>query len=360
LLMEAFHPLTIREVRRETADSVSLLLDVPPNLAPAFAFTAGQHLTLRAEIDGEDVRRNYSLCTAPHERELRVAIKAVPGGRFSAWANTHLQPGHSVEVMPPHGSFTWAFDPARAREYLGVAGGSGITPIMALLKTALIEEPRSRFTLLYSNRHSQSVMFADQLADLKDSFLTRLTLHHFLSAEFDDDLDLFNGRLDRAKADAVFATLVDSARMDAAFLCGPEGMMDAVEAALIARGMPAAAILSERFATGPVSAERTAAARALAEAATGLAVSVRLGGTRRTIAFDPALGNILDSARAAGLPAPYACKAGVCATCRARVTAGKVEMTTNYGLSATEVAAGYVLTCQSVPVGPGVAVDYDA
>ncbi len=358
--LEAFQPLTIAEVRRETADSVSLLLDVPADLAPDFAFTAGQHITLRAQIDGEDVRRNYSLCVAPHEGELRVAVKSVAGGRFSRWAHAHLQPGHMIEVMPPHGSFTWAFDPTQAGEYLGVAGGSGITPILALLKTALVEEPRSRFTLLYSNRHSQSVMFLDQLADLKDRFLTRLTLHHFLSAEFDDDLDLFNGRLDRAKADMVFDRLVDPATLDAAFLCGPEGMMDAVEASLLAHGVPQGAILSERFTTGPISAERAAAAQVLAEQAAGLTFSARLGGTRRAIVFDPALGNILDSARAAGLSAPYACKAGVCATCRARVTAGRVEMTTNYGLSADEVAAGYVLTCQSVPVGEGVAVDYDA
>lgn len=358
--LDTFYPLTIRAVRRETADSVSLLLDVPADLKPNFTFSAGQHVTLRAEIAGEDVRRNYSLCVAPHEDELRVAVKTIAGGVFSGWANSHLQPGQIIEVMPPHGSFTWTFDPAQTREYLGVAGGSGITPILALLKTALVEEPRSRFTLLYGNRHSQSVMFLEQLADLKDRFLSRLALHHFLEDEFDDDLDLFNGRLDRAKADQVFDALVDPATLDAAFICGPGPMMDAVEASLLAHGLPQAAILTERFTVGPPSAARLAAAQALAEKAAGLTFSARLGGTRRAIAFDPALGNILDSARAAGLPAPYACKAGVCATCRARVTAGQVEMMTNYGLSADEVAAGYVLTCQSVPVGPGVIVDYDA
>ena len=358
--LETFHPLTIAEVRRETADSVSLLLDVPQALRPSFAFTAGQHVTLRAEIDGQDIRRNYSLCVAPHEGELRVAVKAIPGGVFSAWANAHLRPGHAIEVMPPHGSFTWTFETAAQREYLGVAGGSGITPILSLAKTALIEEPRSGFTLLYGNRHSQSVMFLETLAALKDRFLGRLALHHFLEDEVDDDLDLFNGRLDRAKADTVFDTLVNPATLDAAFICGPGPMMDAVEASLIAHGMPQAAILTERFTIGPPSAARAAAAQALAQKAAGLTFSARLGGTRRTIPFDPALGNLLDSARAAGLPAPYACKAGVCATCRARVTAGRVEMTTNYGLSTDEVAAGYVLTCQSVPLGEGVIVDYDA
>ncbi len=358
--MNIFHSLAIREVRCETADSISLLLDVPADLRPNFAFTAGQHVTLRATIDGEDIRRNYSLCVAPHENELRIAVKAIPGGIFSAWANTHLQPGHSIEVMPPHGSFTWTFDAANTREYLGVAGGSGITPILALLKTALVEEPRSRFTLLYGNRHSQSVMFLEQLADLKDRFLDRLALHHFLEDEVDDDLDLFNGRLDRAKADIVFDGLVDPATLDAAFICGPGPMMDAVEASLLAHGMAPAHILTERFTVGPPSAARLAAAQALAERAAGLTFSARLGGSRRQIVFDPVLGNMLDSARAAGLAAPYACKAGVCATCRARVTAGQVEMTTNYGLSADEVAAGYVLTCQSVPIGAGVIVDYDA
>lgn len=355
-----FHPLTIAQVRRETADSVSLKLDVPAHLRPRFAFRAGQHLTLRAEIDGQDIRRNYSLCVAPHEGELRIAVKTIPGGIFSAWANTQLKPGQIIDVMPPHGSFTWSFDSAQAREYLGVAGGSGITPILALLKTALLEAPRSRFTLLYGNRHSASAMFLDQLADLKDRFLTRLTLHHFLEDEIDDDLDLFNGRLDREKADVVFDHLVDPATLDAAFICGPGPMMDAVEASLLAHGVPQTHILTERFTVGPPSAARAAVAQALAQKAAGLTFSVRLGGSRRTIIFDPALGNMLDSARAAGLPAPYACKAGVCATCRARVTAGQVEMTTNYGLSADEVAAGYILTCQSVPLGKGVAVDYDA
>lgn len=359
LAADGFHPLTIADIRRETDDSVSLKFDVPPELAPRFTFRAGQHVTLRADIDGEDVRRTYSLCAAPHEGELRVAVKAVSGGRFSTFAHA-LAVGHTLDVLPPNGSFTWTFDGAGRREYLGVAAGSGITPVLALLKTALVEEPHSRFTLLYGNRHSGSVMFLDQIADLKDRFLTRLSVHHFLSAEFDDDTPLLNGRLDRAKADAVFARLVDPATLDAAFLCGPEAMMDAVEASLIAHGVTRGAILSERFTTGPISAERAAAAHALAERAAGLSFTATLGGRRRVIPFDAALGNLLDSARAAGLPAPHACKAGVCATCRARVTAGEVTMTTNYGLSAAEVAAGYVLTCQSVPVSPGVVVDWDA
>lgn len=354
-----FHTLKIAGVRREIDDAISLELEVPPELRDAFRFTAGQHLTVRADIDGEEVRRNYSLCVAPHENEWRVAIKQIAGGAFSSWANRAVKAGDMLDVMPPHGSFTWTFDPARSANYVGFAGGSGITPVLSLLKTALAVEPDSDFTLLYGNRASNSVMFLEELAALKNRFMGRLQIYHFLEDE-EEEVELFNGRLDSAKIADVLRSLVDPSTIDAAFICGPGPMMDAAEAGLIAAGVASDNILIERFTVGAMSAEQLAAARALEQKAAGLKVQVTLEGRRRTLTFDADKGSILENARAAGLPAPFACKAGVCATCRAKLVRGEVTMKANYGLSADEVAQGYVLTCQAVPLTDDVALDYDA
>lgn len=359
-MSEHFHPLTIAEVRRETDDAVSLRFALPDALRDRFAFRAGQHVTLRAELDGEELRRNYSVCVSPHEGELRIAIKQIAGGRFSSWANRNLAAGHVIELMPPHGSFTWSFDPSAARAYLGIAGGSGITPVLSLLKTALIEEPNSRFTLLYGNRHSASIMFLEELAELKNRFMDRLAVYHFLEDEFDEEAPLFNGRLDRDKLAEVLGRLADPAELDAAFICGPGPMMDAAEAALIEAGMPADRVLIERFTVDRPTGAQAEAAEAERRAAEGRQMMLTLDGRTRRLTFDSTLGSILDNARAAGLPAPYACKAGVCATCRAKVVSGEVAMAVNYGLSAEEVASGYVLTCQAVPKTNEVALDYDA
>ena len=355
----SFHPLKIADVRREIDDAVSLRFELPDDLRDAFRFVPGQHLTLRTEIEGEDIRRNYSICVAPHEDELRVAIKQINGGVFSTWANSSLAPGDTLEVMPPHGSFTWAFDPARAATYVGFAGGSGITPILSLLKTALAVEPQSSFTLLYGNRASNSIMFLEELAALKNRFMDRLQIYHFLEEE-EEEVDLFNGRLDSAKISEVLQSIVDPAIIDAAFICGPGPMMDAAEKGLVVAGVPAERILIERFTIGEMSAAQAAAARALEQQAEGLRVQVTLEGRRRTLVFDAEKGSILENARSAGLPAPFACKAGVCATCRARLISGEVKMKANYGLSAEEVAQGYVLTCQAVPLTDDVVLDYDA
>ena len=357
-MAEHFHPLRVAEVVPETDEASSIRFEVPYELAEAFRFRAGQHLTLRTEIGGEEVRRNYSLCTAPFENDLMVTVKRIAGGVFSNWVGDNLKPGDVIDVMTPHGSFTTKFDPGAQRHYVAIAGGSGITPIMSLIRTALAEEPRSRFTLFYGNRDSSSVIFLEALAALKDRHMGRLEIFHFLDQE-EGDVDLFNGMLDRARCDAAIEHLVDEPSSVAAwFICGPGPMMDAAEAALTERGIDKDRVHIERFTAGRPSAALAAQMQALQEQAAGLTVSVTLDGRTRKVEFSEA--NILDSARAAGLPAPFACKAGVCATCRAKVTKGKVEMAARYGLTDEEVAAGYVLTCQSVPAGEGVAVDYDA
>jgi len=354
-----FHILAIDRIVEETAEAKSIRFAVPEELRETFRFAPGQHLTLLAEIEGEEVRRNYSLCVAPEDGELKVTVKRIAGGIFSNWANDNLKPGDEIAVMPPHGSFTWAFDPGAARHYVAFAGGSGITPILSLMRTALLTEKESRFTLLYGNRDSTSVIFLEALAKLKNRFMDRLEIHHFLAEEA-SEIDLFNGMLDRSKCDEALAELVDTAGVAAFFICGPGPMMDAAEAAVEARGVAHERILIERFTAGRPDAAVAAQIEALQQEAAGQQMLVTLNGSKRRVAFDSAAGNILDSARLAGLPAPFACKAGVCATCRARVVSGEVEMAARYGLTDDEVAAGYVLTCQSVPKGEGVEVDYDA
>ena len=357
-MAEHFHALRVAEIVPETSEANSIRFEIPPDLRERFKFRAGQHLTLRATIDGEEVRRNYSLCTAPDEHDWMVTVKRIGGGLFSNWVGDSLKAGETLDVMPPHGSFTTEFDPSKSRHIVGIAGGSGITPVLSLIKTTLKYEPNSRFTLLYGNRDSSSVIFLEALAGLKDKHLGRLEIYHFLDAE-EQDIDLFNGMLDKARLEEAIPALVpDAAEVDGWFICGPGPMMDAAEGVLLDRRVAKERIHIERF-----TADRPpeAVAREMAQLQTqaeGVSVSVTLDGRTRRVPF--AAGNILDSARAAGLPAPFACKAGVCATCRAKVTKGKVEMAVHYGLTDEEVADGYVLTCQSVPLGDGVAVDYDA
>ena len=357
-MAEHFHALRVAEVVPETSEANSIRFEIPPELRERFTFKAGQHLTLRATLNGEEVRRNYSLCTAPDENDWLVTVKRIGGGLFSNWVGDNLKAGDTLDVMPPHGSFTTEFASSRKRHLVGIAGGSGITPVMSLIRTTLREEPGSRFTLLYGNRDSSSVIFLEALAALKDKYLDRFEIYHFLDAE-EQDIALFNGMLDRVRCDEAILSLVpDAADVSDWFICGPGPMMDAAEGALLDRHIPRERIHIERF-----TADRPpeAVAREMAELQTkaeGLTVAVTLDGRTRRVPFTA--GNILDSARASGLPAPFACKAGVCATCRAKVTGGKVEMAARYGLTDEEVADGYVLTCQSVPLGDGVAVDYDA
>jgi ring-1,2-phenylacetyl-CoA epoxidase subunit PaaE len=353
-----FYPLKVAEIVPETAEANSIRFEIPEELRDAFAFKAGQHLTLKATIDGEEVRRNYSLCTAPSEQDWMVTVKRIANGVFSNWVGDSLKAGDTVEVLPPHGSFTTEFAPTAKRHIVGIAGGSGITPVLSLLRTTLKEEPESQFTLFYGNRDSSSVIFLEELANLKDRYLGRLSLHHFL-AEEEGDIDLFNGMLDRERCDEAIEHLIGNpADVDAWFICGPGPMMDAAEGVLLDRNVDKERIHIERFTADRPSAALAAEMAQLQTKAAGTTMSVTLDGRTRKVAFSEA--NILDSTRASGLPAPFACKAGVCATCRAKVTSGKVEMAARYGLTDEEIAAGYVLTCQSVPVGDGVAVDYDA
>lgn len=353
-----FHSLTVSEIRRETAQAVSVLLDVPPALAALFAFAPGQYLTFCAQIDGEEVRRTYSLCVPPSSGEVRVAVKEIAGGVFSHYVNQVLRIGDVLQVAPPLGRFTWDFKAHVGGRYVAFAGGSGITPILSVIATALESAPDCRFTLAYGNRDVGSIIFLEALAALKDRFLDRLHILHVLDAD-ETEFALFNGRLDRAKCEEILALVGEPAGLTAAFICGPGPMMDGAEAALLAQGLAPERVLIERFTAGAPSQAAAAAQSMAAQQAEGHELIVVLDGRRRGIRFEAGKGSILENALAAGIAAPFSCKGGVCGTCRARVIAGEARMVNNYALTAEEIAQGYVLTCQAVPIGEGVVVEYE-
>lgn len=354
-----FHTLAITDLCQETADAITIRFEVPEKLAEQFRFEPGQHLTLRTEIDGDDLRRSYSICSTPAEGSPRIAIKRVEGGRFSNWANDNLIAGAMLEVMPPSGAFTWTFDPARTAQYAMFASGSGITPILSLLKSGLAAERDSRFALFFGNRELGSILFLEEISQLKNRYMERLEVHHFLSRE-EDEFEVLNGRIDVAKVQEILDRFLPASSIDIAFVCGPEAMMEAVETCLCQAGLDPACIKSERFTAGELSAERRAAVEQLEQQAAGKPIRITINGKRRTVTYNPELESILENSRAAGLPAPFACKAGVCATCRAKVVKGEVEMIRHFGLSQDEIDRGYILTCQAIPISDDVEIDFDA
>ena len=355
--MSKFHPLTLAAVERETRDAVALTFAVPSELAPAFRFEAGQHVTVRATIDGQDVRRSYSICSTVQDGALRIAVKRSPGGVFSTWAGESLAAGDRLDVMPPLGHFGVATDATRARRYVGFAAGSGITPLLSIVGTTLAAEPESEFTLFYGNRASGTVMFRDELAELKDAYLTRFNLVHVLSREA-QDIPLLHGRIDREKAGALLDHWVDLAKVDAVYLCGPDGMMRSVADALRERGYPEPGIRIERFAASIPKHEHKTGKPAV-PGHTECEVTVILDGATRTFTLEKGKESILEAGLKAGVELPYSCKGGVCSTCRAKLVAGEVDMDVNFALEDYEVARGFVLTCQSYPVTDKVTVDYD-
>lgn len=351
-----FHRLRIADVRRETPECVSLAFEVPPALAAEYRFVQGQHVALRAHLDGEEVRRSYSICSGLDDGELRVAVKKVPGGRFSVWVNEQLAAGDSIDVMTPEGRFFVPLDPQQARHYVAFAAGSGITPVLSIVRTVLAREPRSRFTLVYGNRRLASTMFHEALWALKDRYLTRLAIFHVFSRE-EQEVELFNGRIDAAKVRQFLDTLIPPESIDAAFVCGPATMIDEVEVALIGAGVPRERVHVERFGIPGVGGDAAAAVDD-AEAAEAR-IALLIDGVRREFEFHRGQHSILEAGRAAGIDLPFSCKGGMCSTCRARLLEGQVRMAKNYALEPHEVAAGFVLTCQSYPLTERVLVSFD-
>ena len=362
----SFHALRVRSVESDTAEAVIVSFDVPDALRPVFGFTQGQHLTLRKVLGGRELRRSYSICAGVDDGELRVGVRKVRGGAFSNWINEHLGPGDSVDVMPPQGRFFVPIAPAARRHHLGVAGGSGITPILSIMKTVLAREPASRFTLVYANRLLASTMFKEEIEGLKNRYMARLALHHVFSEE-QTDAPIHRGRLDRAKLADLLQALIPPAGIDHAYVCGPFQMNDEAEAALRAAGVPGARIHIERFGIAPADgaerAERAAVdavshAPEPGDAAHARVVLIR-DGLRREIEFGREQPSILDAAAAAGVELPFSCTSGVCGTCRARLIEGEIRMERNFALDAQEVAAGFVLTCQAHPVSDRVVLSFD-
>ncbi|GHC38292.1 phenylacetic acid degradation protein [Alcaligenes pakistanensis] len=357
--MSQFYSLPVASVSRSTRDAVVVAFTVPDDLQDVFQFRPGQYLTLRTHLDGQELRRSYSICAAPHDRLLRVAIKRVNDGAFSTWANSNLEAGASLEVMPPDGNFTVDFEPGQAHRYAAFAVGSGITPILSLVKTALNTEPNSTFTLFFGNRASSAIMFREEIEDLKNTYMERFSIVYIMSRET-QDIDLFNGRLDGEKVRQLMQQWFDPSSVDVAFVCGPQDMSEQVVAALQENGLEKSQIKFELFGApkGP-RALRTGEESRKAPGKEECELTVIQDGITRNLTISKSNSSILDAALEQGLELPYSCKGGVCSTCRCKVVEGEVDMDANFALEDYEVARGFVLSCQSFPVTDRVVIDFD-
>jgi ring-1,2-phenylacetyl-CoA epoxidase subunit PaaE len=351
-----FHRLSVRDLHREAADAVSLTFAIPQALASDYAFAPGQYLTLRTTMDGEEVRRSYSICSGPDDGELRIAVKKVDGGAFSSWAADELKVGDELDVMTPTGRFGIIHAPDEARVHVGFAAGSGITPILSIVKGVLAREPKSRFFLFYGNRSTGGMLFREALEELKDRFMQRLSVFHVISGE-EQDIPILHGRLDGDKVRVLLRALIPAASVDHVFICGPTGMSEDIETTCREIGIADDRIHVERFVSGLGGKPRTKAV-VVTSAPPKATASLIIDGKRRDVpvAEDE---SILDAALRAGMDLPFACKGGMCSTCRAKLVEGDARMEVNYSLEPWELKAGFILTCQARPVSDKVVIDYD-
>jgi ring-1,2-phenylacetyl-CoA epoxidase subunit PaaE len=353
-----FHALTIKDIRRETVECVSIAFDVPPDLTPEYSFIPGQNVTVKLNIDGEEVRRSYSICSSPLDNELRVAVKHLAEGKFSGHANRSLKVGDKVEVLPPSGRFSLKAEAVASANYLAFAAGSGITPVISIIKSTLASLPGANFTLVYGNRTRSTIIFREQLEALKNKYMDRLAIHHILSRE-ETDAPVNHGRIDADKCELLSKYLIDLKGMDHIFLCGPEQMIYTVSGWLEKKGVAQNKIHFELF-TVPGEKIRSADTRIKTHADKTSTIKLKLDGNAISyeLPFDGR--TILDGALMQGADLPFACKGGVCATCRAKLISGEIEMDNNYALEAEELNAGFILTCQSHPRTDFVEIDFDA
>lgn len=349
-----FHPLRVAAVDPLTDVAVAITFDVPEHLADRFRYLPGQHVTVKADIEGVDVRRSYSVCANANTGVLRVGVKRLEGGAFSTWATSKLEPGEILEVMPPVGEFTIEPDPTARNHYAAIAAGSGITPVLSLVSTTLEAEPGCRWTLVYGNRGANTIMFLDEVEGLKDRYPDRLHLIHVLSRE-QPELELYAGRIDEKKLAALFSTVVDFDSVDEWFLCGPYEMVTGARELIESRGVTPDRVHDELFFAGPVDPSAIVPPEKIEGA---VSLRVKLGGRATETRMDPEM-SVLDAAIRVRSELPFSCKGGMCATCKARIIEGEVTMDKNYALVDSEVEAGYILTCQSHPLDDRLAVDYD-
>jgi ring-1,2-phenylacetyl-CoA epoxidase subunit PaaE len=356
--MARFHDLTVTDVHKTIRDAVVVTLKPVNGAADEFDFTQGQYLTFRRDFDGQELRRSYSICAGKDDGILQIGIKRVDGGAFSTWANEDLAVGDTLQAMSPMGNFHTPLDPATDKQYLGFAGGSGITPVLSILKTTLAREPGATFTLVYANKGVATIMFREELEDLKNTYMGRFNVIHVLETDA-QEIDLFTGLVTAEKCAELFKGWIDIAHVDTAFICGPEPMMLGIASALRDHGLTDAQIKFELFASGqPGRAAKKAKSSGAASGSGETTARITLDGATRTITTSKDV-SILDAALQNDMDAPFACKAGVCSTCRCRVIEGEVEMAANHALEDYEVEKGYVLSCQSYPVTDTVVVDYD-
>lgn len=352
-----FYPVKVKAIQQETKDCVSVLLDIPGSLQEAFQFTQGQYLTVKANIKGQDVRRNYSLCSSPLSNEWRIAVKKVEGGLFSTYANAQLKAGDTIEVMPPSGKFFSVLNPSNKKNYLAIAAGSGITPILSIIKTTLAVEPNSNFILVFGNRTRHSIIFKEQLESLKNKYLERLQLVHVLSKERTESL-INQGRIDENKL-LELSKLIHYSTIDECFICGPEEMM--LQAKNFLQQQNTAANIHVELFEAKSQKSKLKNDNSISETDVPKSnITVQFDGRSFDFKLSYNSESILDAALQQGVDLPYACKGGVCCTCKAKLISGEVSMDVHYGLEPDEIAAGFILTCQSHPLTENVIVDYDA
>jgi len=355
--MANFYNLTVADIYKETKDCSVITFDVPEELKPLFQFQQGQHLTLKKDINGEDVRRSYSLCSSPLENKWQVAVKKINGGLFSCFVNEKLKKGDVVEVMPPNGTFHTQIEPQKAKNYIAFAAGSGITPILSIIKTHLAAEPNATFKLFYLNRSVKSIIFKEEIEQLKNVYFNRFEIFHFLTKEH-RSAELFNGRFTKEKINILTDKIIDVSSTDACFICGPEEMIFLLRDELQAAGLPKENIHYELFTSGMSEDDKKRISQILEKKVEGTEVTIIDGGKEFHFVMGEDFDNLLDGAIAAGADLPYACKGGVCSTCRCQVVEGDVEMKLNYSLEEDELAKNYVLSCQAVPLSKKVVIDF--
>lgn len=356
--MTRFHKVKIKKINKETHDCVSVSLDIPDELKEVFRYKQGQYLTFKRLENGEELRRSYSICSSPVEGEWKVAIKKVPEGRFSGYANTSLQVGEELEVMPPQGRFFTEVRTDNQKSYLMFAAGSGITPVLSIIKTVLYSEPKSTVTLVYGNKGRNSIIFKEEIEALKNKYLNRLSVHHILSRE-QGDTELLFGRIDKNKVELILEKIVTPAQIDECFVCGPEEMIDAVRKTLEKHNVDRKKIHFELFTTTDGKKNGQVKKQSAGEHDKVSKVKIRLDGSIRNMEMSYYGDTILEAALGSGADLPYSCKGGMCSTCRAKLVSGQVEMDVNYSLEPEEVQAGYILTCQARPLTEEVEVDFD-
>ena len=356
--MAEFYGIKVLDIQRETKDCSSITFDIPEELKSKFKFKQGQHLTLKTILDGEDVRRSYSLCSSPVEGKWQVAVKKIPGGLFSSYANTSLKAGDTLEVMIPSGRFYVEVDPSKAKNYIVFAAGSGITPILSIIKTHLALEPNSSFKLFYLNRTAKSIIFKEEIEALRNKYFGRFEIFYFLTKE-QRDIPLLNGRFTADKIQELTSKVFNVDEVDECFICGPQEMIFLIRDELTKAGLSKEKIHYELFFSGTSEENAVKAAEAVEHKFEGTKVTIIDGGKEFHFAMDDDYDNILDGALAAGADLPFACKGGVCSTCKCKVVEGSVEMKINYALEEDEVSKGLVLSCQAVPTSEKVVVDFD-